>query len=198
MIIETMGSPLQPKSHETYEPLVFFYCNRNESQRQDPTAILQALVKQMSLVLPAAGLPKPVVAEYDKRVKGGLAAGPLQFQECHGLLVALLDIFPKTTIVIDALDETDPIRRGQLLEVLTTIIHSSASVIKIFVSSRDDIDIKLKLEKVPNLYIEAQDNSEDIECFIKREMTKKPRLYHLRDEMKDQIVSTLIKKANGM
>lgn len=161
---------------------------------------MQAIVKQLSVAFPAIGLPKPVVAKYDERLKFGLAAGPLAFQESNLLLISLLDIFPRTTIIIDALDESDPTERGRLLEVLTDIIHSSTSMVKIFISSRDDIDIKLKLEKVPNLYIEAQDNSEDIERFIHREMksTKNRRLYNLPDELKNKIISTLTKKANGM
>lgn len=197
MVIETMGSPLQhSKIHQKCEPVVFFYCNRNEPQRRDPTAIIQTIVKQLSVVLP--GLPKPVVEEYDKRVNHSPA--PLGFQECHGLLVSLLDIFPQTTIIIDALDESDPVERSQLLEVLTTIMHSSNSVVKIFISSRDDIDIKLKLEKVPNLYIEAQDSKEDIENFIYREVTQsKGRGFsQLPDGLKRKVMHTLLEKANGM
>lgn len=202
MVIETIGSPLQNSrsQHQTCEPVVYFYCNRNEPERRSPTTIMQAIVKQLSVALPASGLPKPVVAKYDERLKSGLAAGPLAFQESNLLLISLLDIFPRTTIIIDALDESDPTERGRLLEVLTAIMHSSTSVVKIFISSRDDIDIKLKLEKVPNLYIEAQDNGEDIKRFIHREMesAKNRRLYSLPDELKNEIISTLTKKANGM
>lgn len=202
MVIETIGSPLRDsrRQHQTCEPVVYFYCNRKEPERRSPTTIMQAIVKQLSMALPSNGLPKPVVAEYDKRVKGGLAAGPLEFQESNLLLISLLDIFPRTTIIIDALDESDPIERGRLLEVLTTIMHLTTSVVKIFISSRDDIDIKLKLGGVPNLYIEAQDNSEDIKRFIYREIgsTKNRRLYNLPDELKNEIVSALTKKANGM
>lgn len=202
MVIETVRSPLQnTENDQTHEPVVFFYCNRNESQRRDPNIILRALVKQMALALPGAGLPKPVVVEYDKRVKRGLAAGPLDFGESHALLVSILDMFPRTTIIIDALDESDPEERGQLLEELTSIIGSSATVVKIFISSRDDIDIKLKLENVPNHYIEARDNSTDIERFIYREImesSKNKRLIKLPEGLKKEIISTLAMKANGM
>lgn len=196
MVIETVELQ-NTENHQTYEPVVYFYCNQNESQRRDPANIMQAIVKQLSVVLP--GLPKPVVAGYDKRVKSGLAAGPLGFCESSDLLVSLLEIFPQTTIVIDALDESDPAKRGQFLEALTTIMRSSTSVVKVFISSRDDIDIKLKLERVPNIYIEAN-NSEDIERFIHREMTEpnNRRLFCLPDTQKKRIMSTLVKKANGM
>ncbi|KAL0631516.1 hypothetical protein Q9L58_009624, partial [Maublancomyces gigas] len=189
IVIETIGSPLQQsKTHQTCEPVIFFYCNQGDSKRRDPTAILQALVKQISRALP--GLPKAVVTLYDKTED----PMPLNFQGCHDMLVSLLDIFPRTTIIIDALDESDLIERGRLLE-------SSARMVKIFISSRDDVDIQLQLDKLPNLYIEAQDNREDIKRFINREMAdsiKNSRLALLPVETRAKIVSALVNKAGGM
>lgn len=176
---------------------MYFYCNKNEPDRRDPTKIMQAIVKQMSLVLPAAGLPKPVVAAYEKRVGDGFASGSLEFLESKILLGSLLHIFPRTTIIIDALDESDPLTRGRLLETLTSLMHSSACSVKVFISSRDDVDIKLNLEKVPNLYIEAR-NSGDIERFIHRELIENRNLLNLPDEVRKQIIDTLVKKAGGM
>lgn len=198
MVIETLGSRHQTGEHSfngIYQPVVYFYCNRNDPQRRDPTTILQAIVKQVSLALP--GLPKLVVTEYDKRVKDGFASGSLGFQECYTLLVSLLDIFPQTTIIIDALDECDLVGRSRLLEVLTTIAQSSANV-EIFISSRDDKDIKLKLNSLPNHYITAQDNKGDIKRFIDREIRKSITNHQLSDPLRNRIQCALQKKANGM
>lgn len=148
--------------------------------------------------MPLAGLPKPVVEEYDEQFADGFASGPLGFKLCSSLLVLLLEIFPKTTIIIDALDESDPAERGQLLDLLGEFINSSKNLIKIFISSRDDVDIQLKLANIPNLYIETQDNQGDIERFIHREMLTNKRLFQLPDELKDQVISTLASKAKGM
>lgn len=155
-------------------------------------------MKQLSLAIPLAGLPKPVVEEYDKQFKEGFTSGPLGFKFCGSLLVSLLEIFPKTTIIIDALDESDPAERGQLLDLLEKFMNSSENLIKIFISSRDDVDIQLRLANIPNLYIEAQDNQEDIEHFIHREMATNKRLFQLPDELKGQVRSTLASKAKGM
>lgn len=163
MVIQNLESSLPAD-----EPVVYFYCNRNEPERRDPTMIMQAIVKQLSVVLP--GFPKPVVAAYDKILEHGLASGSLGFEESHALLVSLLDLYHQTAIIIDALDESDPVKCGQFLELLTVIMHSSVSLVKAFISSRDDIDIRLALGNVPNLYISAQDNEEDIARFIHREM----------------------------
>lgn len=184
------------------EPVVYFYCNRNEFQRQDPEVLMQALVKQLSIEFRGL-LLKPVLEEYEKREEGGHAGGPLEFQESQNLIVSLLDIYPQTTIVIDALDESDSSKRWQLLEVLEIMINRSDSLVKIFVSSRNDINIKLRLEKAPNLYINASDNSEDIKRFVVREVTnsiKNRRLLYgvVPDPLKEQIISTIVEGANGM
>lgn len=148
--------------------------------------------------MPLAGLPKPVVEEYDKQSKDGFASGQLGFKCCADLLGSLLQIFPKTTVIIDALDESNPEERGRLLDLLETFMKSPKNLIKIFISSRDDVDIQLRLANIPNLYIEAQDNQEDIIRFIHREMTANKRLFQLPDELKGQVMKTLASKAKGM
>ena len=183
--------------------VVYFYCKRDEPDRQDPTKIMQSLVRQLSIQLPGYGLPKPVADEYEKQEKKAFSSLNLSFQECQKLLVSLLDIYPQTTIVIDALDEIDRQSRKPFLEALSTIAQASKNLVKIFVSSRDDDDIILELEAVPNLYIDAADNAGDIERFIHREINSSiDRRILLRgkvgDQLKSRIISTLIEKADGM
>ena len=74
---------------------------------------------------------------------------------------------------------------------------------KVFVSSRDDIDIVLKLAGVPNIFINASDNHKDIDGFVHHEVDRAitdGRLLHGRvsDELKSHIINTLIDGANGM
>lgn len=149
MVIEFLQSLPQSDG-----PVVYFYCKRDDPQRRNPEVIMQAILKHLCLAL--KNLPSQVVQEYDKRQEKGHATGSLGFNECNNLVTSLLNIYSHTTIIIDALDESDPDERWQLLESFENIIHSATSPVKIFVSSRDDIDIKLRLEKVPNHYIDTK------------------------------------------
>jgi hypothetical protein len=183
--------------------LVYFYCKRDEPDRQDPTKIMQSLVRQLSVQLPAHGVPKPVLDEYEKREKNAFSSRYLSFRECQKLIISLLDIYPQTTIAIDALDEINRKSRKPFLEALSTIAQESKSLVKIFVSSRDDDDIILQLQAVPNLYVDAADNAGDIERFILREINSSiDRQILLRgevdDRLKRQIISSLVEKADGM
>jgi hypothetical protein len=185
------------------EALVYFYCKRDEPDRQDPTKIMQSLVRQLSVQLRGHRVPKPISDEYEKREEDGSSSRHLSFQECQKLIISLLDIYPQTIIAIDALDEIDRKSRKPFLETLSTIAQASRNLVKIFVSSRDDDDIVLELEAVPNLYINAVDNARDIESFIHREINSSiDRRILLRgevdDQLKRQIISTLVEKADGM
>jgi hypothetical protein len=184
------------------EPLVFFYCNRNDAPRREPTVILQAILRQLCVWFPTA-LPTLMVKMYDVRSNDGHPSGSLDFDECKDLIMLLLNEYPQTTIVIDAMDESNPEERWRLLEALKMFISSSISLVKIFIASRDDGDLKLELEGVPNLYIHANDSADDIEAFIKREVDeciKKRRLLRgeVDDTLKCKIVSTLTSDAHGM
>ena len=206
MIINTLILPSGDgynKECGEHGALIYFYCKRDEPDRQDPTKIMQSLVRQLSVQLPGNGVPKPVSDEYEKREEYAFSSRHLSFQECQKLIVSLLDIYPQTTIAIDALDEIDRKSRKPFLEALSTIAQASRNLVKIFVSSRDDDDIILQLEAVPNLYVDAADNAGDIERFIHREINSSiDRRMLLRgevdDQLKMQIISALNEKADGM
>jgi hypothetical protein len=160
-------------------------------------------MKQLSVpFLP--DMPEQVVKSYDKRVKDGFASGCLELSECHDLIVSHLAIYSKATIIIDALDEIHPDSRGRLIDALKSIIDSSPNV-KIFVSSRNDVDIRMQLEQLPYHYINATDNQSDIERFVRREVERgierKSLLYgrlDLNDDLTKEVMQTLVAKANGM
>jgi hypothetical protein len=205
MIINTLLLPSGDSYNTVGEQgaLVYFYCKRDEPDRQDPTKIMQSLVRQLSVQLPEHGVPKPVSDEYEKREKNAFSSRHLSFQECQKLIISLLNIYPQTTIAIDALDEIDRKSRKPFLKALSTIAQESKSLVKIFVSSRDDDDIILELEAVPNLYVDATDNAGDIEHFIRREINSSiDNRILLRgkvdDRLKWQIISALVEKADGM
>lgn len=77
-----------------------------------------------------------------------------------------------TTIVIDALDECEPLLRDDLLGALFDILQGSNGLIKIIVSSRDERDISCYLAGCLNLEIRATENQADIDHFVNSEVDK--------------------------
>jgi Cdc6-like AAA superfamily ATPase len=203
VVLDNLLNPLTIASRNNGKAVAYFYCNRNEPQRQNPEVILRTIIQQLSSY-GNTGLPKCVVSKYKERNKNGVALGPPLFHDSLNLLIEILDIHSSTVIVIDALDEIDSkFRRQDFLQALKHIISASRNLVKLFVASRDDTDISLALDNVPNLYINAEDNKDDIERFIKHEVARsitqgKLLQGKVSDQLREHIISTLIKKAGGM
>lgn len=140
---------------------------------------------------------------YEERKKEADLARPLDVYEIKNLIVQLSAGFQRTTIVIDALDECDGDTRKALFDVLDSAISGSKTPIKIFVTSRDDGDIRRRLEKSPNVYIQEGDSSGDIDCYIYSEIEtciKDGRLLegNVDSNLKEHIIKALQKGARGM
>ena len=196
---ETMASPA---------PVAFFYCIRaeGEPQRADPDEIMRCILKQLSFSKANLPVREAVAGVYRKRKQEaddiGCDPEKLSLAECEKLIVALLEDNP-ATIIIDALDECDTKRRHELIKALDNIIQTSASLVKVFVSSREDNDIVCRLERSSNILINASDNSTDIERFVRSEVYKavsnKILLSgNISKSLQERITRKLIEGAQGM
>jgi hypothetical protein len=127
-------------------PIAFFYCARSsaEPERAKPVEVLKALVRQLASSKPDVPICEPVATEYEARKRKAdedcSKLKQLTVGDCTRLILQLTDHQP-AVIFVDALDECDERLRHELLEALDEIVHKSKEIVKIFVSSRDDIDI---------------------------------------------------------
>ncbi|KAH6665987.1 hypothetical protein B0J14DRAFT_678599 [Halenospora varia] len=151
---------------------VFFYCSQNtaEPARSSPNAI------------PGHPLLSLTVAAYKKQEMEGFASGSLGIDESRALILQLVEHYPLTIIVIDALDD----------------------LVKIFVSSRRDHDIVLHLQDYPNLELSSKKNKDDISSFVTIKtynLIKRKKLLALstnKEKLKTEIIKQVTKNANGM
>ena len=124
----------------------FFYCARStaEPARAKPVEILCALLRQLCTSNVDEPVKNPVAKEYEARRKKAeedcSTIKRLTIEECTRLIIELTKDHP-AIIILDALDECEGITRHELLEALDSIVSNSANVVKVFISSRDDIDI---------------------------------------------------------
>ncbi|KAH6710655.1 hypothetical protein BKA61DRAFT_578491 [Leptodontidium sp. MPI-SDFR-AT-0119] len=186
--------------------VAYFYCARtaNEPERADPTELLRCLLEQMACLDESEPIQLPVVTAYNSRKKEARGRKPekLGMGECAEVVIELLRL-NAVTIIVDGLDECDPTRRQDLLDMFQKIINDANNIVKIFVSSRDDHDIVHRLSQVPNLYIGAVNNKEDIENFVTSRVSEailKERILcgRVPQQLRNVIVETLIQKSEGM
>jgi len=185
---------------------VYFYCSRNtaEPRRSDPKAILASLARQLSYLEPGKPLLKPTVDLYKQKEAKGFASPELQIEESCALIIQLIEQYPLTTIVIDALNECDLGKRRDLLKTLEKILRESSGLVKIFILSRNDHNIVIRLQRYPNLEIKSDRNSDDIVVFVKDQTERLIedgellQYSYSQTEIKELIIKKVIAGANGM
>jgi len=147
--------------------LAYFYCNQAEENRRKPESILNTLIKQLAQAGSEDKLLKPVIDIYKARENAGQEASRLTLNESQKLLVQLTDIYPQTTICIDALNEVENGIRVQLLESLKHVVERSKNLVKIFATTRMDTEILRQFEMFPRIEMQPDDNVSDINQFVR-------------------------------
>lgn len=181
-------------AEELQTPRAFFFCSRGENERRDPTTIARTLVKQLASL--SDETMRLLVLEYDRQEQSGFSYGPPSLERCQELILEILAISKRIVLVIDALDECHLDTRVALLRMLQAVSRTSLGEIKCFASSRNDDDIVLELEGVPNHYIKPTDSQRDIHRFVETKVATSIRDRRLlrgrvSEELKHLIVREL-------
>lgn len=184
------------RTNLNHESLAFFYCNRNENERRKPLSVLRSFVRQLSTVAHDKSSIQMRLKEY--YLTSRLNCSEPTLNDCKNLLLEYINIYPRTTLILDALDECDKHERGQLMEIFDYLLAHALKPLKIFISSRPDGDIKERFSNGANIPIQATDNHEDISKFIQSEIIKHQRWNKMSDELREEIISTLHIQSQGM
>lgn len=192
----------------TSVPLAYFYCSKRSAdpRTSDPDEILRALLRQLTGRDSALPLRGCVTQEYqlrkDQADETGAQPAKLNSDE---VIRYILEITAKDPVimVIDALDEVIYEERETLFDALRRIVHESHNLVKIFVSSRNDGDIVDEYKQWPNLEIDDKLNRNDVNAFTIFKVdqaikTRKILRGNVSPCLRDDIVTTLISKAQGM
>jgi len=140
---------------------------------------------------------------YKNEQKDPSARKYLPVDACLRLLPNLLAYYEHAVIVLDALDECPKESRGLILSDLLSILKNSKRPVKAFISSRHSLEIEDRLRKFPNVSIQAEDNAEDIENYVKSTLTRRIEDQELlrgrvSTELRQRIEEVLQREAHGM
>jgi ankyrin repeat protein len=183
--------------------VAYFYAVRNpaEPERAECDPIVRSLLRQLACPAPGSAVLPPIVSKYEDALHGmeDYADVLWTYEDVVETMIDLCNMYPMVVFVIDALDEVNPMNRLELLDGLMRVMERSATLIKIFISSRENMDIFERLENKPNLRIGAQDNAEDIAKFVRRQLEAADLLQgRLPASLKQRIPEVLIAGAQGM
>ena len=189
---------------ENHEGFAFFYCKQTEENRRVALPILQSLLRQLvapKYLLSTATHPG-IHSDIERLYKESeLKGSGWTLNLCQQHLALLINLYPRTTLVLDALDECNTADRTVLLNTFDSLARDVLKPLKIFISSRPEGDIRQRLISLPNIKITASHNTEDISKFIAERMHSQspwtPVLAR-NASLRQEVLETLIQKSEGM
>lgn len=189
--------------------LAYFYCSRNTSelQRADPQKILACIARQLSSASPDHPIAHPAISLYNKLRSVDGSREILSIPELVELILELTSLYSRTTIILDALDECNPETRWEIVDALNDIVADSTGLVKVFISSREEGDLRLSIQDHTGVQVTALENNEDIQKFVevetdrmvaKRQLLGRIKQPSTKEELKQLIKRDVVSKANGM
>jgi Cdc6-like AAA superfamily ATPase len=205
-----VDSFLQQNSGQTSPaPIAYFYCTKTsaEAERSNPDEIMRSILRQLTISHGSSStIHERVLQEYEGRQEvariDGFDTARLQAAECVRLILESTVTNP-ATIVLDAVDEIQPSSRHVLLSSLIQIVQDSLSVVKIFVTSRDDSNIHALLSDAVAVRIQNEHTRKDMDEFVHRKLSSAIRNRRMlngvvSDNLKQSLMSALITGAGEM
>lgn len=199
----------ESSAHASSAPLAYFYCSRSsaEPERSNPDEIMRSILRQLTVSQGSSStVREQVLQEFERRQAvariDGFEIEKLQAAECARLILDTTAVNP-ATIVIDAVDEIESSLRHVLLSTLTQIVRDSLSVIKVFVTSRDDSNIHVLLSDAVSLRITSKNTRRDMDDFVHQVISSAIQSRRLlsgavSDHLKQELVGALKAAAGEM
>jgi len=173
---------------------IYFYCDYRDVQTRTPAGVYGSLLAQMV----ETHSPDRMPFELEDAFETNRNPPNDSFLQRQLLKVASQTAPARTRIVIDGLDECTPEARVEILETLMEL-NRSAAEISLLLTSRDEVDIRAVLAKVPKLRIDSSVNSEDITSFVVDECERNNKLKRkLKGSTKQEVIQTISSQADGM
>jgi hypothetical protein len=140
-------------------------------------------------------------ADLVKHIKSAKRNGisGLSYTTCEELILSSVNLYSKTTIVLDALDQADVTKTHNLAKTLVHIFDKATKPVKIFVSSRTRHDATTALDRESTIIIGAKtNNQEDVERVLKEELYSDAWYQAHAETTKSEISKVLTTRSQGV
>lgn len=123
----------------------------------------------------------------------------LSIPECKAALSELLRSYPRTTLVLDALDECEVGARKEIVLILRNLATDAERPVKVYITSRREPDIERNLGSENLIEIGTSDNKGDIEKYIEQEMTRFDEEWQsVSQGVREEVKRTITDQSDGM
>ncbi|KAF4860934.1 Ankyrin repeat and SOCS box protein 3 [Colletotrichum siamense] len=191
------GKPASQMRSGHDEGFAFFYCNSSDPTRHSTKSILRSYIRQLGEI---SHHPESVHEAMNNLYrKKEQIQSDITVEDCETALIEMINTYPRTVLILDALDECRKDVRRQLGELFKRLVKNSNRLLKIFITSRQEPghDIGEYLKSLHGsramISISTSDNQGDIRKFIDAEVANFPKTWDNKT-----ITRTLVEKSDGM
>ncbi|CRK38866.1 hypothetical protein BN1708_016682, partial [Verticillium longisporum] len=176
----------------------YFYCDGSIPERRNSTEILRSFVAQLA----GPSMNKTAIhPQIDKLCGHPDASRPaLGIASCKEILVDLINTYPRSTLVLDALDECERESRSDLIDAFRHLVTSADKPVKLFVSSRPEKGFPGPVSPGDLVEISTKDNENDIARYIDEQIEKRRATDDIEwsQQLYNKARKTLLDKSGGM
>ena len=176
--------------------VTYYYCDFSDMESLEMSNILGSIIRQL---LEKIIIPHNVGEQIDSFYKLG-SRTPAD-NELVAILTSALEHFSKVFIFIDGLDECRKEVQSTILTIVRQLSLSQFPLLKILITSREEVVISTSLSGLPRLRISAENISDDIVSFIEETVKSniETRALVIQDAaLEAEIILALQKGAQGM
>ena len=181
----------------------FFYCDFREDEKRDLRGLLSSILVQ--LCHQSDSYSQILSTFYFEHANGSRHPSDDALVRCLKDILGARGQAP-VYLIIDGLDECSntsamPSPREKILMFLEDLIDSQHQNLRLCVTSRPEIDIKIALETLAFRSVSLHDEDgqmEDIESYIKSVVNMDPKMRRWKAADKELVIDVLITKSDGM
>jgi len=173
--------------------VVGLYCDFLSHQEQSTTNVLGAILKQLSR---RGEIPKDIREAFQK-AREEFGGRGLQLFDQVEIMKKITASLSRVFICIDALDESTPQHRQELLQSLQEIVRGSRNT-RIFLTGRPHIEDEImgSFSKVVRIHLSPTQG--DIESYLEMKLSCDTDPYAMDDELRADIMRVIPEKTSKM
>lgn len=176
---------------EAHTLTAYVYCTyqSQEDQSHDKlvASILRSLVQQLSKA------PHGIQESFETQ---GRLGRPLTAQQVFSAVKRISASVERVNVIIDALDE---LPRGTRDDLIATMLRLQTEIgLSLFLTSRYNFGVEDKISPDPDLTIEIRAASEDVQKYLRANLSRLPRCVAGKDKLQELIVHSITEAVDGM
>ena len=159
--------------------VAWLYCDFLAHQEQSATAMLGAILKHL---INNRGIPENLRQTFRKFSDRGL-----RLPDIVGMLKTTIALLPLAYICIDALDESTPKSRQELLRSLQDIVQELPST-RVLFTGRPHVEDEVKKYFTNAITVSVSPNAGDIRVYLDARLDGDPEPYAMDDDLRRDIM----------